>query len=262
MQFSHLYSSALNRELGTDDSTRLFTTGRRQDAINQGHLQFCLLTECSKRISTFSCSHAIGTYNLLNPTFLTAGDFLNFAGEQPEYRLESSGSTASITYTAGDHFPRRDVNWLNVNVPGWRLSTSGTPMAWYAEPDGGAFKFGLFPPPDIGSSESGLLRLPYLAKPSSLSSDTDVPFTFGSTVRTDLEPYHQGIVHYAAGELEKLRKDWPAVQVQQQLFQSYVERYRQSKQPKGPRQMRSARNYFSEVTRRRGGEGWPNWWVR
>jgi len=260
VQFSHLYSSALHRELGTDDSTRLFTDARRKDAINQGHLQFCALTECSLRISTFACSNAIGVYNLLSTTFVQPGDFLQFAGQQPEYRLESSGSTASITYIAGDHFPRRDVNWLNVNIPGWRSSTSGTPLAWYPEPDGGAYNFGLFPPPEIGSSEHGYVRLPYVARPSSLSSDTDVPFTFGSTVREDLQPFHQALVHYAAGELEKLRKDWQAVQVQQQLFQSYVTRYAQSRNPKGPRQMKSARNYFTEVKQRRGDPFRPWWW--
>lgn len=262
MQFSHLYSSALDRELGTDDSTRLFTSGRRKDAIREGHLQFCILTECSKRESTFSCSNAVGEYNLLAPVNIASGDFLEYAGQQPEFRLVSSGATPRVTYLAGDDFPRRDLNWLNVNLPGWRTSTSGTPFAWYDRPDGGRRLFGLVSPPEIGSSESGLVTLPYLASPATLTSDTDVPFTFGSTVRTDLEPYHKALAHYAASELEKLRKDWQAVQVQQQLFQSYVVRYQQAKRPRGPRQMRSARNYFGEVKQRRGGAGWPNWWIR
>lgn len=262
MIFSHLYSSALDRELGSDDSTRLFTTGRRKDAINQGALQFCLLTGCSLRQSTFSCSHAVGEYNLLSTVNIPSGDFLQFAGQQPEFRLQSSGSTAQITYAAGDDFPRRDLNWLNVNVPGWRLSTAGTPFAWYDRPDGGRHLIGLVPPPEIGSSETAFVMLPYLAAPSSMTSDTDVPFTFNSTVRTDLEPFHQGIVHYAASELEKLRKEWPAVQVQQQLFQSFVVRYQQLKQPKGPRQMRSARNYFNEVRSRRGTDWRSSWWPR
>lgn len=252
MQFSHLYSSALDRELGTDDSTRLFTTGRRKDAINQGHLHFCILTECSRRESSFSCSNGISEYNLLSTVNVQPGDFLQFASQQPEFRHLSSGSTAIVTYVAGDSFPRRDLNWLNANTPGWRASTGGTPTAWYPRTDGGRYLFGLVPPPEIDSSESAVVTLPYVAAPSSLSSDTDVPFTFGSTVREDLAPFQQALVHYAAAELEKLRKDWAAVGVQQQLFQSYVQRYARARDPQGPRQVRTQRNYFTEVRQRRG----------
>ena len=261
MQFSHLWSSALHRELGTDDSTRLFTDARRKDAINEGHLDFVQQTECALRTSTFSCSHAVGEYNLLSPTILSNGDFLQFAGQQPEFRHLSSGSTAIVTYQVGDDFPRRDLNWLNATMPGWRTSTAGTPIAWYPRPDGGRYLFGLVPPPDIGSSESALVTLPYVARPATLTSDTDVPFTFGSTVRTDLESFHQALVHYAAGALEKLRKDWQAVGVQQQLYQSFIARYRQARQPKGPRQVRSARSYFNEVRQRRGDpcRTWTGW---
>ena len=44
--FSSLYSARLDRELGTDDSTVLFTTARRKAAINEGQAEFADLTEC------------------------------------------------------------------------------------------------------------------------------------------------------------------------------------------------------------------------
>jgi hypothetical protein len=77
-----------------------------------------------------------------------------------------------------------------------------------------------------------------------------VPFTFGSTVRTDLEPYHQAVVHFAAAELEKLRLNTEAVQIQTQLALGYVQRFLQTMQPKGGMQVRFGRNYLSEMRRR------------
>jgi hypothetical protein len=250
MIFSHLYSSALDRELGTDDSTRLFTTGRRKDAIKQAELHWCDLTECAIRQSTVSCSNAVGEYNLLSTVNIATGDFLRIATQQPEYHRISSGSSASTTFIAGDQFPRRDVNWLNTYEPGWRSSTGADPEGWYERMDGGRRLLGLFPPPRIGSSETGAVIVPYVAKPSTDVSDTYVPFTFGSTVRDDLEPYHQALVHYAASELEKLRLNTEASQVQFQLFVGYLDRYQRSREPKGLKTVRTARNYFGEVRRR------------
>lgn len=252
MQFSHLYSSALDQELGTDDSTVLFTTDRRKRAINQAHLQWCDLTECAIRQSTVTCSNGVGEYNLLS-TVNTYGDFLKLGKQQPEFLLISSGSSASTQFIAGDDFPRRDINWLNQNDPGWRSSTGATPESYYERMDGGRRFFGLVPPPRITSSQAGKVLLPYVAKPSSMTSDTDVPFTFGSTVRDDLEPYQQALVHYAASELEKLRLNAEGVKSQLELFQGYLTRFLRGMEPKGPKVIRTARNYFTEIRNRRSG---------
>ena len=251
MQFSHLYSSALDAELGTDDSTRLFTDARRKRAINQAHLQWADLTECAIRQSTVSCSNGVGEYNLLSTVNVASGDYLRLASQQPEYHLISSGSSASTRFIAGDDFPRREINWLNQNDPGWRGSTGADPSAYYERMDGGRRYLGLVPPPRIGSSEVGKVILPYVAKPSSMTSDTDVPFTFGSTVREDLEPYHQALVHYAASELEKLRLNTEGIQTQLQLFNGYLARFFRAKTPKGPKTIRTLRNYFAEIRSRR-----------
>lgn len=258
MQFSHLWSSALTQELGTDDSTRLFTDARRKDAINQAQLQFCDLTECAIRQSTVSCSHAVGEYNLLSTVNVPSGDYLRLAKQGIEYHRISSGSTAASTqFTAGDDLPRREIPWLNQYSPGWRASTGGTPEAYYERMDGGKRYLGLTPPPSIGSSEIGKVILPYVAKPQTLSASTDLPFTFGSTSREDLEVYHQALVHYAASQLEKLRLNADAVQVQTQLFLGYVQRFLQTMQPKGGMQVRLGRNYFAEIRSRGTGDEIP-----
>jgi hypothetical protein len=252
MQFSHLYSSALDAELGTNDSTQLFTDSRRKTAINQAHLHWCDLTECAVRQSTIPCSNGVGEYNLISTVNVPGQDFLRIAQQQPEFQLISSGSSASTQFVAGDDFPRREINWLNQNDPGWRGSTGATPAGWYERMDGGKRLFGLVPPPRVGSSEVGKVLISYVAKPSSMTASTDVPFTFNSTVREDLEPYHQALVHYAASELEKLRLNTTGMQAQLQLFNGYLARFFRSQDPKGPRVVRTARNYFWDVRSRRG----------
>lgn len=253
MQYSALYSSALHTELGTDDSTRLFTTGRRHQAVNDGVLAFALHTECYRRESTLSCSHAVREYNLLSTVNVPGGDFLRFGAPQPEYRHTSSGSTATVTYVAGQDFLRVDIEWLNQYEPGWRGSTGGTPRYWYERADAGRRLIGLHPPPSVGSSEAAIVLLPYLARPPLLSSDTDVPFTSTSGTRTDLEPYHRAIVHYAASQLEPLRAGHEEVRAQLAQFFGYVDRYRRDQRARGLKTVRQARSYFRDARGPRGG---------
>ena len=262
--FAHLYSSALDYELCTDDSTRLFTTARRKQAINEGVEQFADLTEAFTRQSTITSSHGVGEYNLLSTVVVAGGDFMRLAKQRPEYQLHSSGSTVTVTYISGENFVRRNVEWLNQYEPGWRTSTAGTPRYYYEREDGGRRYFGLFPPPEIGSSEIGKVILPYVAKPQTMTSDTDVPFALASTavgpstgIRTDLDVFHQGIVHYAAYKLEKLRADQGASQSQMQQFLAWVQRYVASKKPKGGQTVKHAKSYFEEARQSRTGTDLP-----
>lgn len=256
MNFGHLQSSALDQELGTDDSTRLFLTARRQRAINTAQLHFCDLTECAIRQSTVTCSNGVREYNLLSTVNVVNGDYLRLAKQGIEYWLITSGgaSSNSTRFIAGDLLPRREIQWLNQYDLGWRQSTGADPEAYYERFDGGQRFLGLTPPPRIGSSETGKVILPYVAKPSSMTVSTSIPFTFGSTTRDDLEPYHQALVHYAASELEKLRLNVQASQTQLQLFLGYVQRFFTQMRPIGGQQVRLGRNYFSEVRKRRYGE--------
>lgn len=260
--FSHLYSSALHYELGTDDSTRLFTDARRKLAINEGIEQFADLTECFLRQSTIVSSHGVREYSLQSTVNVPGADFVRLSRQRPEYHHTSShgGSSAVVTVTAGVDFERREIDWLNQYESGWRASTGSTPRYWYERLDGGRRFFGLHPPPQIGSSQSGKVVLPYVAKPPTLTSDTDVPFSIASTaagastgIRTDLDLYHQAIVHYAAHKLEKLRVNQEGSDRQLQTFLGWVERYIADRRPKGGQTLRTGRNYFAEQRQRRGG---------
>lgn len=256
MNFKHLYSSALDYELGTDDSTRLFTDARRKASLNEGFEQFADLTECFIRQSTIVSSHGVGEYNLLSTVNVSAGDYVRLAKQRPEFQLVSSGATATITYISGENFTRRDVEWLNQYEPGWRQSTAGTPRYYYEREDGGKRYLGLYPPPDIGSSETAKVVLPYVAKAPVMTSDSAVPFSVESTaagpstgIRVDLEVYHQAAVHYAAHKLEKLRVNAEGAQAQMQMFLGWIQRYLGDRKPKGGTTIKHTRSYFNESRR-------------
>ena len=257
MTFSHGYSSALNQELGTD-STSLYTTARRQDAINLGVLQFADLTECFLRQSTITLVSGTREYNLMSTTNVPGGDYLRMSAKSfPEYVF--TNDTGIVTRLAGPNdFPQRSLPWLNQNSPGWRDSTGDTPSAYYERLDGGRRLLGLDIPPVFDSSETATVLFPYVAKPQTLSSDTDVPFSIASTaagpstgIRSDLEPFHQAVVHFAASELLKLRKATEQSQTQLQLFLGYVERFLRTIKPKGGQQVRLGRSYFADARSRR-----------
>jgi ribosomal protein S18 acetylase RimI-like enzyme len=246
-QFSNLYSSRLDRELGTDDATILFTTARRKSAINEGAQEFADLTECLTRWVTFPIVGGVAEYDLNSTLIIPAGDFNDFAKEPVEFQYTDASS--NVTILSGDSLPRRDIRWLDRYREGWRLSTvassvSQWPELHYVRADGPAFFLGLTPVPSTGSSASALVRLPYIANAPTLVNSTDVPFTFNSSVRTDLATYHQGLVHYAASQLEKLRRDDQASDRQLQKFLGYVSRYLQDLRVKGGRSIMQARSYF------------------
>lgn len=241
--FSSLYGTRLDRELGTDDSTVLFTTGRRKAAINEAQAEWNELTECLQRTSTLAIVAGTAEYNLnANST-----DFVRFTQEQPSYYY--TDASGNVTVTSGDDLPRREVEWLNRYRPGWQFSTlassiAQTPEFYYERTDGGARYLGFTPIPGIESSGSAKVVYPYLAQPVPLANDSDEPFTVSGTVRTDLRPFHQALVHYAAYQLEKLRKDTQASQGQLQTFLGYVQRFLNNNRIKGGTAITVARRYF------------------
>jgi hypothetical protein len=240
--FSTLYGSRLDRELGTDDSTILFTTGRRKAAVNEAQETFARLTKCLKRRSTVTLSSTSAEVNLLS----TLSDFVEYDVEQPQFRYTNAAGT--LTILAGDDLPRRDPAWLNRIEPGWQDSASTGeqwPSVWYDRPEGGNRYIGLWPAPSTGSSASMELLVPYVARPVAMTSDTAEPFTVNSSVRTDIRPYHQALPHYAAHLLEKLRRDDQASQNQLQQFLAYVSLWIQDQRKKGGTMLTFANNYFS-----------------
>lgn len=239
--FSNLYSSRLDRELGVDDSTVLFTTARRKGAINEAVQEFAKLTDCFQKTSTVTITGGTAEYDL--NTVITAGDFARFSKEQ--VRFEYTDASSDVTVLAGDDLVRRDVEWLNRYEPGWQNDTTASsvqqmPVAYYQRADGAASYLGFFPKPCTGSSAAAVAIVPYVAQPPTLTSDTEVPFS----KRLDLQPYHQGLAHFAASQLEKLRRDDQASDRQLQKFLGYVQQYLQDMRKRGGQGLTFARAYF------------------
>lgn len=251
--FSSLYTAYLDEELGTDDSTQLFTTGRRKKAINRGQQEFCRLTDCLQRTTTLVVTGGTAEYDLNSTTTIPDGDWRGWSKEQLQLRYVDASSV--LTVLAGkDDFPRREVEWLNNELPGWQDSTVAStlqqlPSLYYERTDGAKRYLGFYPVPSTGSSATMTCVIPYLANPVPLTSDTQEPFTVGSAARIDLRPFHQGLVHYAAHQLEKLRKDDNAATLQYQKFMGYVTQYLQDQRVKGGQGLSYVKNYFQRSRR-------------
>lgn len=250
--FSSLYGARLDEELGTDDNSVLFTTARRKAAINKGQSEFAELTECLQRTSTVTLTGGTSEYDLNSTVVIPGGDFVRFSKQQVEFRYRDASS--NLTILSGDDLVRRDIDWLNRYEPGWQDSSVASSVAqmptWYYERlDGGARYLGFTPTPSTGSSASMTALVPYVARPAVMSSDTNEPFQIGAVVRGDLRDYHQALVHFAAHQLEKLRRDDQASDRQLQKFLGYVSRYYQNMRRKGGQSLTLARNYFKTTSK-------------
>ena len=255
--FDQLTGILLDQELHSADSTTLFTSTRRSQAVNDAYAEFCELTECLLRLSTVTCSCNTQEYNLLSSAVLGSTDFVRLAPRGVEYHLLSShgGSSARLQQLSGDDFPRRDIEWLNKYEPGWRSTTPTTPSGYYVDERDGGYRIGLDVRPNIRSSEIGTLLVPFIARPAPMTSSGDVPFTIGSATRSDLIPFHQALVHGAASRLEKLRADNEAVDRQYALFLSFVNRFTEKMRRRGGAFVTLSKNYLKSV---RGGSGRQN----
>lgn len=248
--FSSLYGALLNQELGSADSTQLFTTARRQAAVNRGQVEFAELTECLIRRSTVTITGGTSEYDLNSTVTLPGGDFIRLAVDGVEFRYTDASS--NVTILADDSLPRRDIPWLNKYESGWRLATVASsvrqlPSKYYLRYDGPAVFLGFTPQPSTGSSASASAMVSYHALPAAMTSDTQEPYIVNSSVRRDLRPYHQALVHYGAYQLEKLRRDEQASQSQLQIFLGYVTRYLQQRRIKGGRAVMQGKSYFADA---------------
>src|SRR5690349_4741383 len=148
--FEALYSGLLDREINNNSSLAgsPFSSTNRQQAINDAQEEFADLTECLVQQSSVACSCNVSEYALLTSTGGSTS-FTRIAKQGVEYHLTSSGGT--LRTAAGDEFPRRDIDWLNDNEPGWRTSTTPTefPSAYYVRGDDDDLLIGLTQPPDV-----------------------------------------------------------------------------------------------------------------
>ena len=238
--FSSLYTGRLDRELGTDDASVLFTTARRKAAVNEGIQEFAKLTDCFTKTSTLTLTGGTQEYDLAS--LIT--DFARLSKEQ--VRVVYTDASSNVTVKAGDDLIRRDVEWLNRYVPEWTTDDTDSsvmqlPEYYYQRADGAGNYLGFVPKICTGSSASAVAVVPYIAQPAVLTSDTQEPFSN----RIDLRPYHQGLVHYAASQLEKLRRDDQASDRQLQKFLGYVQQFLQDIRKRGGTSLTFAKNYFN-----------------
>lgn len=248
-RFTDLYDDELSLQLGTNDSAVLFTTVRRKHAINEGYRQFAQLTECYTRQASITSTQGVQEFNLNSTRVIEDGDYIRPSNQGPVFQISDSNGV-SMTLS-GDDFPQTSLPYLDHAQSGWRSTQTGYPTGWYLRSDGGRQLVGLDRPLGLstGSTETAELIFPYVAKPSSMVSDTDVPFTANGEARSDLSEYSQAFVHFGAHRLELLRKDKEASQQQLKEFLGYVQRYQDAKRPKGNRVVRTAVSYFSRARR-------------
>lgn len=249
MNFKTLWKAELTIALNDSDTSNLYTSTRRQKAINDAVEEFADLTECYTRYSTITCSCNVTEYRLLSSA-VSSTDFVRFAKAGVEFVHTSSGGV--VQHVSGDDFPRRDLEFRNRYDSGWRSSTTPVevPTGWYLRADGGNQFIGLNEPPDVGSSETAKILMPFVAMPQPMTSSGAEPYTFNSSVRTDLRMYHKALPHYAAYKLLPLIGDKQGAQEHLQTFMGYVTRYLQATRPRGGREVTFARSYLGEARSR------------
>lgn len=245
MDFATLYGSELTRELGSE-STTLFTTARRKAAINAAQLEFLERTDCFQRTYALSLTDGVGEYDVE----ASITDFAWLAKQGVSIWIVS-GTT--VRYIEGEDLRVTTDQRLNTDRPGWRGTPNGTPSAVYLRPEGGTQLLGFHPKPSIASGDVWVALVHAVVQPAVMTADADVPFTYGANAVTSLAPYHRALVHFAAADLEKFRKDSQRAAEQLQLFEQYVERYQAKQRPKGGQTVRFTRDYRATARRR------PTW---
>jgi hypothetical protein len=190
-------------------------------------------------------------------TLITSIDYVR--PSQEPVRFRHVDAVGNQTVLEGHLLPRRDLPWLSVYRPGWETSTVAAgqqqlPELYYLRADGGHTILGFVPRPSTATGEDIFLEIPYVARPALLTADSHEPFftadlgwstVVDQTPRFDLRPYHQALVHYAAGKLEGLRRDQGAATLQMQAFLAYVARFRQAMRQKGGTVVGYVKNYFN-----------------
>jgi hypothetical protein len=234
MIFSDLYGTELDRELGSADRTVLFTTARRKAAVNAAQVEFLKRTECLQRQTTIALVDDTQEYDLESVT-----DFAWIASQGPSVKIVNGSTTR---YLEGDDLTVTTAGRLNVEQPNWRAASKGTPEEYYERIDGGARYIGLHPKPLI-SGETWTLVLPYVVVVADLSADSDVPFTVSSNALSSLRPWHRALVHYAAYDCEKYRKDIARSGAQLQLFEAEIQKFISNQKGSNGNVVRFAHDY-------------------
>jgi hypothetical protein len=237
VNFLDIYSTELTTELGSADVAERFTTVLRKRYANEGQRVFNERTNCFTKRGSVPLVDGTGEYDLES----TVTDYIRPSMVGASIKMVDA--SANVSYLEGDDFRFVTEEELNQQYPGWRAASAGTPTYGYIRSDGGAHYVGLYPAPDVPSGETWTLFWPYVAQPVDMSADGDEPWSVSSNVRITLRPYHRAIVHYAAAMLEKLRKDYVAMERQMKLFAAFVASYQADQAPPRGTSIRFAQDY-------------------
>lgn len=247
--FLELYGDRLDRELGSADRDKLFTTARRQAAIREAERWFINETACLVKTAEITLIDGTSEYDL--EAEIDDELYLRLDADGPEIHADP-GSGGTILYYAGDQFRRRTIPYLNKYEPGWRGLTKGTPYCWYDTTEGGTDIFGVVPAPGIPAGATWTLRVPYVILADTLTDDADEPFTVDGDPKRTLQTWAAGLVYYAASELEKLRKNTDRSLVLKTLAEQQVLDYVASQPSPGGQTVNVQRSYRREGRSRRG----------
>lgn len=237
--FVDLYSTLLDRELGSVDATQRFTTARRKAAINQAVQEWNRLTESYVVEATKAVVDNDQEFDL--ETIITADAFMKLASRQPYIKIVTASTT---TYIDGKSFARKDIETLDREEPGWRGASASRPRNWYLRDDGTSVFFGMHPKADVLAGETWTLVIPYVAYVADMTADADIPFNSKQSLRV----YHQALVHFAAAQLEKLRRNYQVSSAQLDAFLAYVHDYLGARKSNAGDQVEFATNYFSNAS--------------
>ena len=178
--------------------------------------------------------------------FTTFTNYISLA-DNADPAVKKVDASGNVSWIQGDDLPRRDPVWLDLSDAGWRADPSGTPDNWYLRNDAGTTYLGLNPPPSIPTGWTYSILVPYLASSTDMVADGDLPFTVSGKSFARLAPYHQALVHYAAGLLEPLRKNYTGAKRQMDLYAGFIAQYSTKERKDGPDQVTFARNYLRDA---------------
>ena len=202
MTFLELYDTLMDAELGTEDLTQTFTTARRKAAVNEGQRVFNEHTDCFIKRATVTLVDEQQEVELE----ATLTDFLWPAKTGASIKVVDDDGDAR--YIEGEGLRLVEESTLNAIDPNWRAAEPGEPAYLYFRSDSGSHYVGLHPAPSFADNDATwTLLLPYVAQPADMTDSTHEPYG-NATPLIRLRPYHRAILHYAAGQLEKLRKNW------------------------------------------------------
>lgn len=246
MTFADLYGEALHHELGSYDTTQLFTTVRRKAAINRAQKEFARLGKIS--LSKDITIPVVSGTLLYNLDTASANRFVAFG--RPPLRLRQT-VTATSARTATS-MVLRSTAWMDEERDGWRDSAAnGFPECIVYDPRDGVNWLAFAPKPNIPASETWDLVVPIAANAADMVLDAEVPFDG----RPDIEPFHWALAHFACAILERLRKDPDAEKSQVTKFGAYVEDWnaKSTRPPGAHKRVLMQRDYIGEASRARGG---------